>query len=72
MNGLEQTYQGKLRVIIVDATTDDAKADLSLYQLGSHGLFIYDARDQLIRTIPGKQLKQLNIPQLVDSLLQDR
>ncbi|NOX37210.1 MAG: hypothetical protein GXO78_06700 [Calditrichaeota bacterium] len=72
MNGLEQTHRGKLRVVIVDATTADAKADLSLYQLGSHGLFIYDAQDQLLKTIPGKRLKELNIPQLVDSLLQSR
>ncbi len=66
---LERDKSGQIHVVVQDATTPAGKADRTMYQLGSHGLLIFDNQDQLLKAIPGHFLSNEFTARQIDSLL---
>ncbi len=69
LTAIQEQYPAIYHLVVLPTTSDEGKADLQMYQLGSHGLLIF-AGDQMIKSVPGRLLDDATIHHLLDSLRQ--
>ena len=53
LSAIQQQYPETFKLVVMSTTSDEGKADLQMYQLGSHGLLIFK-KDRLFRPVPGR------------------
>jgi hypothetical protein len=66
---LEPSYQGRVRLEVVEVTTQAVKDEVARYDVGSHGLVALDATGAVVGKIPGHAFGKDQIVAKADALL---
>lgn len=69
MNGLEEQYTGTLECEILDATTEESKAQIKAYGFGNHGLVIFDGEGNLQKKMDGHKMQEPQIRQALQEVM---
>ncbi len=67
LESIQKRYPQTFHLIVLSTASEEGKADLQMYRLGSHGLLIFN-NDQLLKAVPGHFLTDSYIHQLLDSI----
>lgn len=70
MNGLEQEYEGSLECDVLDATVPESVAKIREYELGNHGMVIYDAHGNVGKTLGGHKMTEAEIRQALKEVME--
>ena len=69
VNGLEEQYTGKLECEILDATTDESKAQIKAYGFGNHGMVIFDGEGNVQKKMDGHLMQEPKIRQALQEVM---
>jgi hypothetical protein len=70
VNGLEKEYNGALKVKELSATTPESKKMIASYGLTTHGMLIFDEKDELLEKLDGHFLDEPEIRAAVKEVVE--
>ena len=70
MNGLEEEYNGALQCTIENARDPQSTEKIKSHGFGTHGMVIYDARDNLKQKIDGHMIEEATIRAAVKQVVE--
>ncbi len=69
MRELEQLHEGQITFSVVQTAGQEAESGVEAYGVGNHGLVVFDASGQVIKTIPGHDFQREELDQVCAELL---
>jgi hypothetical protein len=69
VNGLEKEYNGVLKVEGLSATTPESKRMIASYGLATHGMLIFNEKDELVKKLDGHFLDEPEIRGAIEEVI---
>lgn len=69
MRELETEHEGQITFSIVQTAGQEAESGVEAYDVGNHGLVVFDAAGEVVKTIPGHNFKREELDAVCAELL---
>ena len=69
MSELQKEHEGQITFSVIQTAGQEAESGVEDYDVGNHGLVVFDADGKVLQTIPGYDLEKVELSEICDDLL---
>lgn len=69
MSELRTEHEGEIEFTVIQTAGQEAESGVEEYDVGNHGLVVFDDSGEVLKQIPGHDLEKVELSEICDDLL---